>query len=243
MSAVWYSVDMYLRDIQKENMHHAYCIAAPYACVDAVCEHIASLCDVALTGNPDVLIMRTPALNAEDARKVVHVAGESAFVSSAKKIIILAFSTITIEAQNILLKTLEEPPHNTYLFLITPLSDTLLPTVLSRCVKVRVTEDTPCIATEQSAESTAFVAASPKERLNIIARIQKRKNHAENKALFLEILHALESEQHMHMPPVQDIQALHTWADGMRAIWNAKRYLQEKGAMSKMLMESVALMV
>lgn len=44
---------------------------------------------------------------------------------------------MTPEASNSLLKTLEEPPPNTVIFLITPLADGLLPTVLSRCQRIR----------------------------------------------------------------------------------------------------------
>jgi hypothetical protein len=43
------------------------------------------------------------------------------------------------EAQNALLKTLEEPPKRTYLFLITSRPERLLPTIHSRCQHVRFT--------------------------------------------------------------------------------------------------------
>jgi len=41
--------------------------------------------------------------------------------------------TLTVEAQNALLKTLEEPPAHTLIFLETANPDMLLPTILSRC--------------------------------------------------------------------------------------------------------------
>src|SRR5205807_8004030 len=41
--------------------------------------------------------------------------------------------TLTPEAQNALLKTLEEPPGNTQLYLTTPSAESFLPTVRSRC--------------------------------------------------------------------------------------------------------------
>lgn len=39
----------------------------------------------------------------------------------------------TLEAQNALLKLLEEPPQNTYIILTSTSSETLLPTIVSRC--------------------------------------------------------------------------------------------------------------
>ena len=45
--------------------------------------------------------------------------------------------TITIPAQNALLKTLEDPPGNANIYLITYQPDLLLPTVLSRCELIK----------------------------------------------------------------------------------------------------------
>lgn len=43
---------------------------------------------------------------------------------------------LTIEAQQALLKTLEEPPRTTRIILETPMPDVLLPTILSRCQRI-----------------------------------------------------------------------------------------------------------
>lgn len=51
----------------------------------------------------------------------------------AKVFIIDEAELLGNEAQNLLLKTLEEPPPNTFFILITTRPDTLLPTILSRC--------------------------------------------------------------------------------------------------------------
>jgi hypothetical protein len=55
------------------------------------------------------------------------------FKSTQKAVIFNAFSGITVEAQNALLKTLEEPPANTIIILLTDNVDEILPTVISRC--------------------------------------------------------------------------------------------------------------
>ncbi len=47
-------------------------------------------------------------------------------------IYIVAAHTLTVTAQNALLKTLEEPPGNAEIYLVTEFPDLLLPTVLSR---------------------------------------------------------------------------------------------------------------
>lgn len=50
-----------------------------------------------------------------------------------KGIIIDSTNGITTEAQNSLLKVLEEPPNNTYIMLVTSNKEIFLPTILSRC--------------------------------------------------------------------------------------------------------------
>ena len=54
----------------------------------------------------------------------------------AKVFVIDEAELLENEAQNVLLKTLEEPPLGTYLFLVTSREDRLLPTIRSRCHRV-----------------------------------------------------------------------------------------------------------
>lgn len=60
--------------------------------------------------------------------------------SPAKIIVLQHADTLTIEAQNALLKILEEPPTNTFIFLLVQTTESLLPTILSRCTIVKLTD-------------------------------------------------------------------------------------------------------
>lgn len=60
------------------------------------------------------------------------------FKSAAKAAILKNAQTLTIAAQNALLKILEEPPNNTLIILATDQKYALLPTVLSRCVIIEL---------------------------------------------------------------------------------------------------------
>lgn len=60
---------------------------------------------------------------------------------SDKAIIIQDASSITNEAQNALLKVLEEPPNHTYIYLLTHTLNALLPTILSRCTIIQVDQE------------------------------------------------------------------------------------------------------
>ena len=57
---------------------------------------------------------------------------EAYIASNEKKYILLCGNTFRNEAQNSLLKVLEEPPHNVVFLIITTSKSTILPTILSR---------------------------------------------------------------------------------------------------------------
>jgi len=52
-----------------------------------------------------------------------------------KLVLIIAAHAMTVQAQNALLKTLEEPPKDTVLVLVSSAQDKLLPTIRSRCTR------------------------------------------------------------------------------------------------------------
>lgn len=60
-------------------------------------------------------------------------------IQSAQKLLVIYDAhLLTAEAQNALLKVLEEPPNNTIIILVSPSTSTLLPTVISRCQVVEL---------------------------------------------------------------------------------------------------------
>jgi len=69
----------------------------------------------------------------EDVRTIQEKIYLKPIKGKTKAIILKAYNGLTIEAQNALLKILEEPPNNTIIILMVESSQRLLPTVLSRC--------------------------------------------------------------------------------------------------------------
>ncbi len=57
-----------------------------------------------------------------------------------KAVIVKEANLLTTEAQNALLKVLEEPPDGTLLFLLSSTLDAFLPTVISRCTIIKLKE-------------------------------------------------------------------------------------------------------
>lgn len=76
----------------------------------------------------------------EDIRNIQKTILLKPFKGKEKAVIIQAYEGITLEAQNALLKVLEEPPANTFIVISVPTKEIILPTILSRCKIVALQE-------------------------------------------------------------------------------------------------------
>lgn len=100
-------------------------------------------CRQALGGNhPDIIRVthdKPNSIGVEDIREQVN--GDIAvkpYAGPYKIYIIDEADKMTVQAQNALLKTIEEPPAYAVIFLLTENADVLLPTILSRCVMLKL---------------------------------------------------------------------------------------------------------
>lgn len=76
-------------------------------------------------------------ISVDVVRGMIEEAGVKSFEGGAKVLICPQAEKMTPQAQNCLLKTLEEPPERTVFFLITEQSGAMLSTIISRCRVVR----------------------------------------------------------------------------------------------------------
>ncbi len=96
-------------------------------------------CKQAVSGNqPDIIFVsheKPNTISVEDIRAQINNDIVIKPYSSPRKIYIInEGEKMTVQAQNALLKTLEEPPEYAVILILTSNVDTLLPTILSRCV-------------------------------------------------------------------------------------------------------------
>ena len=68
----------------------------------------------------------------DDIREMIRLCSTHTFDGRARVVLIFDADKMTPQAQNCLLKTLEEPPENTYMILVTEHPEVLLSTVVSR---------------------------------------------------------------------------------------------------------------
>ena len=100
-------------------------------------------CKQILSGNhPDVIWVTHEKLNSigvDDIREQINDTIQIKPYSSAYKIYLVdEAEKMTVQAQNALLKTIEEPPAYAVLVLITTNPEVFLPTILSRCIQLKL---------------------------------------------------------------------------------------------------------
>lgn len=80
-------------------------------------------------------------IKVEESRSLIQFIELTSYEGGSKAGVVLFADRMNIAAQNILLKTLEEPPPNSYLILVTDTAAALLPTIRSRTQVVDVSEE------------------------------------------------------------------------------------------------------
>lgn len=155
-----------------------------------------------------------------DVRKIIMSAYRKPFAKPTKTIVIETGS-IGVEAQQALLKVLEEPPLTTKFILVVASRTGLLPTVLSRLAAPQIKQrEKP-----HNELFTMFLKSSYQARLELIAKITKDKDVDRIEFLRTGVMSVLEQK-----PLIQEADIL---------LWCVSK-LFERGASKKMLLEEIA---
>jgi hypothetical protein len=102
--------------------------------------------------SPDTLwLTGDPSITIEMIRDLISWTQTTPYVQAKKYAVVLGANSMTVQAQQALLKTLEEPPAQVEIFLTAPHEVGLLPTIQSRCTVVRSAH------TQSEADNEAFV--------------------------------------------------------------------------------------
>lgn len=214
-----------------DSFHHSYLLEG------FTVEDVLNLLDAAgfsTLQNPDVSILKFQSLGIGDARAL----REKALLKPLRhkrQCFVVETAHITHEAQNALLKTLEEPTGFSVFLILVPHTHTLLPTLVSRSHAVKKTR-----SFQSALDPKAFLAASPKERIDAISELlpDKKKGEDRNLDMILSFLNAL--ELHISVKPGGSTD---TFREGLNALYRAKKYCMDRGASHKALLEHVALLV
>jgi hypothetical protein len=236
---------MNLNDQLKSLSHHAYLLIGGDSIQSKLISILEKKHGISIRGNPDFFNRKYENFTIDDARELKSAAGMRPVTEDGKKIFVLTMNGITVEAQNALLKLLEEPAEYARFFLIVPSAHLLLPTVKSRLAVIdsntgdsqkRGVRDVGSgrYNLEVITSAEEFLSSSRPKRLELIKsfldEISKEKRSKHDAIDFLD---AVESTVYS--------KGLKENIGSLRAIETARKYLNDRAPSMKMLLEYVAL--
>lgn len=182
--------------------------------------------DIKTKGNPDLYVRAYKHFGIDEARELrdrvsLRPLGE-------RRVFVIAAPDMNREAQNALLKTLEEAPGNALFFFIVPSPNILLPTLRSRANILPL-----CIPGmhKEAVDVAGFIKATPQKRLEMLKPLlEKDVDDRRDLGTILSFLSSLE-------------RSLAESPKGLRAIYRARKYITDRGALVKPLLEQIALLV
>lgn len=157
------------------NLHHAVVITGNRAANLVLVKKYLHEQEVVIDGNPDLFIFETDGLGIDLVRDEIVPSVASGKVSLAR-FVILSFDRGMAEAQNGLLKSIEEPQAGTYFFILVPGADVLLPTILSRS---QITDGNHAIG-ETRLDVVKFLKSNTVVRFATVEEWTKNKKEEDN---------------------------------------------------------------
>ena len=171
----------------------------------------------------DVVHVRVESFGIGDARTLAEQAYVRPVVRPTRDFVV-TFSSITVEAQNALLKLFEDPPDTTVFHVVVPREDLLIPTLRSRFLLVDV-----AVAAVDRDPMRDFLKMSYGERVDEIAKRTKAKD-----AVWIEAVVAGAEAYAEHVKGGVKERVL-------RSVVLVRQYLGARSAGKKMLLEELAL--
>lgn len=218
---------------KREKLHHAYALEGDRkTAISNLYNFFENNLKIETKANFDFYFNEFESFGIDSGREIREQASRKS-VNSKMRIFVIAFSSITSEAQNALLKLFEEPAEGVHFFVITPTSEIFLPTLKSRFQIIKLKS----IIDDDKALVDAFIKASKSSRIKLLKDIIENKD----KEQALEFLNNLESILYKNLSKARP------WTYGdlgvFETIQKSRDYLRRRAPSVKMILENVALAV
>lgn len=128
-----------------------------------------------LVTHPDLLYFKADdKLGIEQARQIKTHFSIKPYSAKGRVVVLEDASNLTVEAQNALLKTLEEPPKGALLILAARNDASLLPTLLSRCQIIKLNSPAQPEKLDTKSDVEKLLSQSPQERFEYIEKLKDK---------------------------------------------------------------------
>lgn len=210
--------------MQTRLVGNVHLVAGTAGCIPRILELLKNE-GMEVAGNPDIYVREYKYFGVEDARALRERA--SLRPVGDRRVFVIVAPDMNHNAQNALLKILEEPAADALFFFVVSAPETLLPTLRSRAQILVLAQ----AEGESSIDTKAFLAAPPQKRLDMLKPLlEKGEDDKRDIGKIVSFLSSLER--------LSDKKP-----DGLHAIYRARKYIGDKGALVKPLLEQVALLV
>jgi len=190
--------------------------------------------------SPDVLVNIYDSFSMEDSQNIKEWYKNKP-TDGKKKVCVVGTKFINREAEQSLLKIIEEPTNNTHFFIVVPDASLLLGTILSRVHLIKI-DTTDSILENEFA--LTFLKSSPSIRIEKIADIIKEFKDSENSGGLrykaITIINSLERIIYKKWKldlNNEDIKFI------LNELKNCREFLGTPGASVKMILEHIALVI
>ncbi|MEX0919018.1 MAG: hypothetical protein WDZ85_03620 [Candidatus Paceibacterota bacterium] len=214
--------------------HHAFIVTGPLpALAEAIGQTLAEKLGRPLSADADSYFNYFDRFGITDSRDL-RQRQASRQLSDRLRYFILAIKSITPEAQNALLKVLEEPAAGSRFIIVVERPELFLPTVLSRC---EVLSGRDFLSEKVEApgldSGRQFLASDLPARLQLIKRLLGDKDRARNQAL--DFLNSLE------LALRADLSARGSLPAAINRLFVVRRLMSRRGSATRLLLEDLAL--
>ncbi|MEA3357399.1 MAG: hypothetical protein U9Q67_03095, partial [Patescibacteria group bacterium] len=197
--------------------------------------------------HPDIHILDgnfTNSIGIDQVRKLIRTLQFHPYEAPIQVGVIFLADRLTHEAQNSLLKSLEEPGPETKFILTTPHEKSLLPTILSRAHKIYVAEEiTGNIQSEDTVGIVSFVSLGIVDKfLEIEALLKKDKDTPGTIRTFLNKLLDLYREKLLNSTRNRDKQEMLQTNQDLKNI-NKATYFISKNSNKRLALENLILQI
>ncbi|MDO8513147.1 MAG: hypothetical protein Q7S37_01465 [bacterium] len=152
------------KQFDTKRISHAYMIVGKYFDVEALGDYVSGL--LGCSREDTLRIEGSNGIAIHEIKVLKRELGFVPFNSDRKVAIITPADNLTVEAQNALLKILEEPAEKSVVLLVVEHEDRILPTVASRCQRIRIIPD-PLLINEKIPSSLIEGTMGIRDRFDV----------------------------------------------------------------------------
>ncbi len=226
--------------------HHTYIVEgrgdASLSRITNFLEHTYGLSPRA---NPDLIVRKYGLLSVEDVRALGSIAILTPITGDTKALV-LVVGRVYREAQNALLKLLEEPPSGTVIVLVVPHIATLLPTVLSRVIPLPDNVRNGNATLKISQETHEFLSASMETRTTIIRKLTNGKDEDTRRTLrdsALELMDGIERAIYSKYKVEKNGAKCKVLRAALSDIETLRGHMYDRAAPVRMILEHISLVL